>query len=363
MESLTSLNSGTPVPSSTWPPGLRSDGVAQVQHRGGPTCEVSGSSSGQSPPPSSRPATCLHSWEYLGTASALHPRCERPTRLMCRLCAEQHIGRCGSTRASRCRPCGESHRRRLVEVIKSGTTGQRFGQYFWCTITAPGADSLPWDSERCNHRTDIECSGKLGCRVDGFDAAVWNGTCPRRWSWFMTYLRRRIGEQVQYCGSWEYQERGVLHRHFLIRVERPTTEKRVRAAVRGAARRWDFGSQYKVEAITGECARQVWYLAKYSAKTVDAVDGRPVLDVRTGEIKETRGFRAWSASRQWGETMKSVKDRQRCFAIAAGGSRGAPAPATAAAGAAGLESNPDISTITPTGELPALVGSASSTPL
>jgi hypothetical protein len=132
--------------------------------------------------------------------------------------------------------------------------------------------------------------------------------------------------------------------------------------VRGAARRWDFGSQYKVEAITGECARQVWYLAKYSAKTVDAVDGRPVLDVRTGEIKDTRGFRAWSASRQWGETMKSVKDRQRCFARSASGARGGLPPASAAA-AGGLESNPDISTVHPSGDLPSLVGSASSTPL
>ncbi len=302
---------------------------------------------------------CQHAWEYLGRASVGHPRCARPSRLMCRLCAEQLIGRCGSTRASRCRPCGESHRRRLAQVVKSGTTGARFGEYFWCTITAPGADSLPWDSDLCNHRPDLACSGKLGCQVAGFDAAVWNGTGPRRWSWFVTYLRRRLGEQVQYCGVWEYQARGVLHRHFLLRIERATSEKRVRAAVRGAARRWEFGSQYDVQSITGDCARQVWYVAKYAAKTVDAVDGRPVLDVRTGEIRETRGFRAWSASRQWGDTMKSVKERQRCHARAAGGAHGAPATALAAAAGGGLESNPDISTLHPSGDRPALVGSAS----
>jgi hypothetical protein len=223
---------------------------------------------------------------------------------------------------------------------------------------------LPWDSEVCNHRSDIECSGKLGCRVDGFDAAVWNGTCPRRWSWFMTYVRRRIGEQVQYCGSWEYQDRGVLHRHFLLRIERPTTEKRVRAAVRGAARRWEFGTQLDVKAITGDCAREVWYIAKYSSKTVDAVDGRPVLDVRTGEMKATRGFRAWSASRQWGDTMKSVRERQRAWHMAgAGGAGGSLRPPPAAAAGGGLESNSDISTVDQAEGLPAFVGVVQLMPL
>jgi hypothetical protein len=162
----------------------------------------------------------------------------------------------------------------------------------------------------------------------------------------MTYLRRRIGEQVQYCGVWEYQERGVLHRHFLLRVERPTSEKRVKAAVRGAARRWGFGSQLDVKSITGDCAREVWYVAKYAAKTVDAVDGRPVLDVRTGEMKETRGFRAWSASREWGDTMKAVKERQRSFCRS--GAAGRPGGGAAPTGAGGaLESNSDISTVGP----------------
>jgi hypothetical protein len=178
----------------------------------------------------------------------------------------------------------------------------------------------------------------------------------------MTYLRRRLGEEVQYCGVWEYQERGVLHRHFLLRIERPTTEKRVMAAVRGAARRWGFGTEYTVESITGDCARQVSYVAKYAAKTVDAVDGRPVLDVRTGEMKETRGFRAWSASRQWGETMKAVKERQRSFCrsgalMAVGRQSGDCRPAGA------LDNNSNISTEHSPVELPAFVGSLPSKPL
>ncbi len=380
MESLTSPNSGTPVPpsigrstESTLPPGLgQSSGVAQVQHRGGSTFEVSAPVLDQAPSsPSGQSNGCSHSFEYVGRAvgldkrsPAFHPQCERPNRLICRLCGVHELGRCGTTRSRRCRPCGQSHRRRVTQVAKSGTTDPRFGQLFWCTITAPGAKVLPWDSEACNHRPDIKCSGDIGCKVNGFDAAVWNGTAPKRWSWFMTCLRRDLNDHLQYFGSWEHQQRDVLHRHFLMRTNRPTPTDRVEQAVKAGAKRWGFGTQLTVEAISVETAQEKCaYLAKYSSKTVDDVDGRPVLDVRTGEIKDTRGFRAWSASRQWGETMKSVKDRQRCFAIAASGARGAPAPASAAAAAGGLESNPDISTVHPSGDLPSLGGSASSTPL
>lgn len=305
-------------------------------------------------PPLGGPGSCSHSYRYVGRASTHHPRCERPSRLMCDRCGDQIIGRCGSSRSKRCKPCGESHRRRLAQVVQSGVTGNRFGQWFWVTITAPGVDVLPFDPESCSHNPEVECSGKLGCKVGEFDAAIWNGTAPRRWSWFMTYLRRRLGEQVQYCGVWEYQERGVLHRHFLVRVERPTSERRVRAAVRGAARRWSFGSQYDVQSITGDAARQVWYCAKYASKTVDAVDGRRVLDIRTGELKASRGFRAWSASREWGDTMRAVKHRQMTWARTGGG---ASSPMIAAAGAAGvgLDPNSEISTVDLVGSVGALI--------
>ena len=149
---------------------------------------------------------------------------------------------------------------------------------------------------------------------------------------------------------WEWQQRGVLHRHFLVRVERATSERRVRAAVRGAGRRWGFGAQYDVQSITGDAARQVWYCAKYASKTVDAVDGRTVLDVRTGEMKASRGFRAWSCSRQWGDTMKTVRQRQAAWARAAGGLPSSLLPG-AAGGAEGvaLDPNSEISTLDPSG--------------
>lgn len=226
-------------------------------------------------------------------------------------------------------------------------TGERFGQWFWCTITAPGVEEMPWDESQCNHDPEVKCSGRMGCRVDRMDAAVWNGTASRRWSWFMTYVRRRIGEQVQFCGVWEYQERGVLHRHFLLRIERPTTQKRVSAAVRNSGRRWGFGRQFDVQAITGDAAMQAWYVAKYAGKTVDSIHGSSVLDVKTGELKASRGFRAWSCSRQWGDSMRSVKARQVAFqrGLRAGGASRSSAAGPGAGGA--LDPNSDISTPDP----------------
>ena len=278
-----------------------------------------------------------HSWRYDGEAGALHPRCDRPTRLKCE-CGAVTVARCGATRESKCQPCAHSHRLRLREVIMSGVRGREVGSYFFVTITAPGADRLPWDPESCQHGPEVECSGNRGCRVDRFDGAVWNGTAPRRWSWFVTYLRRRLGD-LQYAGVWEDQERGVLHRHFVLRVESPTTEKRVMAAVRNSARRWGFGSQYDVRGITETAGREAWYIASYATKTVDRMGERRMLDVRTGELKPAgRGFRSWSCSRRWGDTVKTVRSRQQAWA------RSVSASVSERGGGAALDVNSDIST-------------------
>lgn len=260
---------------------------------------------------------CAHVWEYGGASPLPHPRCDHPQRIVCSLCSAQRGKRCRATRESRCAPCAHSHRLLLKQVIVSGAVEARqVGQFFFVTITAPGADVLPWDAGACSHAPEVPCSGKLGCKVDGFDGAVWNGTAPRRWSWFVTYLRRRLGH-LEFVGVWEDQERGVLHRHFLMRLDRPTTERRANAAVRNCARRWGFGSQYDVRAITGEAAREAWYIASYATKTVDRVGDRKILNPRTGELRQGAvGFRAWSASRHWGDTCKRVRERQRAWAAA-----------------------------------------------
>lgn len=286
---------------------------------------------------------CGHVWHFAGASPHPHPKCERPQRIMCGLCGTARSKRCRATRQSRCEPCAHSHRLLLKRVIVSGVgDAPEVGNFFWCTLTAPGADSLPWDSSRCSHGPEVDCSGKLGCKVDEWDSAVWNGTAPKRWSWFITYLRRRLGS-LQFVGVWEDQERGVLHRHFLIRLDSPSTEKRVRAAVRNIGQRWGFGRQYDVRAITSSAANEAWYIASYATKTVDRVADRRVLNTRTGEMRRGGGgFRSWSASRSWGDTCKVVRERQRVWAVS-GGTALAGTPGTVGAAGA-LDPNERIST-------------------
>jgi hypothetical protein len=214
-------------------------------------------------------------------------------------------------------------------------TPDRPGQWGFVTLTAPGvAEGMVW-SEDCGH-LEGECSGELGCVVEPIVAAHWNGTAPRRWSDFVTYLRRILGCDVQFFGAWEPQKRGVLHRHAVMWVERPMSQRRMRAAVRLAARSWAFGTQLRVDVIDSEAAgRAAWYLAKYCTKTADGVDGVRLLDVRTGELKRCQGFRSWSSSRRWGDSMGRVRERQRAWVQSAGASGSVRRQPDA--GAAGLD--------------------------
>lgn len=286
---------------------------------------------------------CQHRWSYAGRSPVAHPKCEAPISIVCVECSEHLVKRCGATRSTRCAPCADTHRRRLEQVIRSGVVSDGIATSFFATITAPGAEVLPWDTSKCSHHREADCSGALGCQVELVAAADWNGTAARRWSWFITYLRRLLpGVKVDYAGTWEDQRRGVLHRHMCIRTDRPVSEKRMRVAIRSAARRWDFGRQIDVKGITAESAgRAARYIAKYAAKTSDSSTDRVVLDRSTGELRTGRCVRPWSASWGWGDSMRTVRDRQRAFVLA--GSSACTDPPGGAAGAA-LDPNQEIST-------------------
>lgn len=91
------------------------------------------------------------------------------------------------------------------------------------SITAPGADVLPWDRRHCRARGPHRCSGDAGCRVDPWAAREWNRTAPRRWR--DLHRRAYIATTRAYgkdcalwmlCRVWEKQARGVLHVHPVI---------------------------------------------------------------------------------------------------------------------------------------------------
>lgn len=255
---------------------------------------------------------CDHSWSYHETSSVPLGDCERPTVLACDRCSTAMRVRCRATREDRCKGCGVRHRRDVARVFRSGFSGDRPEGFFFVTLTAGGeADGLVWDRERCGHEPS-ECSGDKGCKVQSVPMAEWNSTAPQRWSWFVTELRRSLKRDVQFCGSWEVQQRGALHRHVLIWCP-SVTERRFRACVRMGAYRYGFGRQFDVQPMSGanarDVARRAGYCASYCTKGGDRAES---IDFATGEIKPG-GYRPWSASRRWGQTMKAIREEQRAW--------------------------------------------------
>lgn len=86
------------------------------------------------------------------------------------------------------------------------------------TITAP---SMPWDRSRCKHGPNERCGGPHGCQVVPEVGAAWNEDAPERWRALHNaasqYARRKMPGQLKILGlAWEYQRRGVLHRHVVV---------------------------------------------------------------------------------------------------------------------------------------------------
>jgi hypothetical protein len=293
---------------------------------------------------------CAHDWLFFRSVPlsrrAVPPRltsckpfapslggCEAPVMLRCVKCERVEMVRCRATRDDRCGPCAERHRKDIARVFRSGVNSDRPSGFFFVTLTAPGADVLPWDTSRCGHLAG-ECSGSDGCKGERLPMGVWNGSAPQRWSWFVTEMRRQLKCDVQFAGSWETQSRGALHRHVLMWAP-GVTERRMRAAVRLCSARWGFGRQIDVQAIAGsdarELARKAGYCAKYATKGGDL---GVTVDVATGEMLEG-GYRRWSASRRWGTTMRCVRAERVAWSVANGTQPAIPDGGGNAGGAAG----------------------------
>ena len=283
---------------------------------------------------------CDHSWQYVGTSKLPLGDCERPTMLRCTNCESTMRVRCRATREDKCAACGRRHRRNVARVFRSGFGPDRPEGFFFVTLTAGGeAEGLTWDREACGHSPG-ECSGEKGCTVEAIPMAVWNGCAPQRWSGFVTAMRRYLKRPIQFCGSWEVQGRGALHRHVLMWCP-GVTQQRFRASVRWCAYRYGFGRQHDTQAISGDDAREIARKAGYcAAYCTKGGDRAKTLNFATGEIR-SGGYRPWSASWGWGQTMKAIRAEQLAWVQDQRGA--ALSPATAGpGGAAALDLDKEI---------------------
>jgi hypothetical protein len=133
------------------------------------------------------------------------------------------------------------------------------------------------------------------------------------------YVRRDLpGVTVEFFKTFEPQKRGAQHAHVMFRFDGAVVDREVRAALRAAGERWDFGNIdiKPVDLTSGRAiARTAGYCAKYAAKCSDT--DRAMIDTATGEVVRLH-LRAWSKSAGWGDTMASIRAAQRTWAASAG---------------------------------------------
>ncbi|MDT0341918.1 replication initiation protein [Streptomyces sp. DSM 44938] len=245
------------------------------------------------------------------------------------------LTRCNNRRATRCAACAETYRRDTFQLITAGLKGgkgtpERVGTHprVFATFTAPSfgpVHNRPSGRPacRCGVAHDQE-DEELGAPIDpdryDYEAAVlWNAHAGALWRRFTVYLRREIAKRagltqrafsrharVSFAKVAEYQKRGAVHFHAVIRLDGPAggdtpppgwasaelLTDAIRAAasavtvagpvVDGRAHRFAFGRQLDVRAIRSAefdggqelTDRAVaGYIAKYATKGAETATG------------------------------------------------------------------------------------------
>ncbi|CAL9302386.1 replication initiator [Streptomyces sp. SudanB182_2057] len=260
--------------------------------------------------------------------------------------AGQLLIRCNNRRATRCATCAETYRKDTFHLVTAGLSGgkgigpavARHPRVF-ATFTAPSfgpVHNRPAGGRcRCG-RTHAEDDPALGTpldpeRYDYRAAVLWNAHAGALWGRFATYLRQQIASRagltrsasrdcvrVSYAKVAEYQRRGAVHFHAVIRLDGPggaeddppawaTTElltDAIRSAARlaetpgpvidGRAYAFRFGDQLDIRPIrsadfagTSELSSRAAaaYIAKYATKgaetagTLDRPVRNPITDL------------------------------------------------------------------------------------
>jgi hypothetical protein len=204
--------------------------------------------------------------------------------------------RCGSRDANYCAHCSKIVVGDWAAIIRSGVFDppgdKAFGWYF-LTLTAPSFGPVHRVPRRGNTR---RCScGKLHSPVDSdlrgaaidpetydYDGQVrWNRDCGVLWDRSRRRLQRVLGLGVSYAVVREWQARGAIHRHCLIRVPGSNNiaphlvldaARSANALVGGRGISWgDQGDCRSMPPDPVDSARHIGYLSKmigYSVKSV-----------------------------------------------------------------------------------------------
>ncbi|MFE9453097.1 replication initiator [Streptomyces sp. NPDC006739] len=260
--------------------------------------------------------------------------------------AGQLLIRCNNRRATRCAACAEVYRKDTFHLVTAGLSGGKgIGPAVaghprvFATFTAPSfgpVHNRPSGGRcRCgsSHPDDDSALGTPldPDRYDYRAAVLWNAHAGALWARFTTYLRQQIASRagigrsalrdclkVSYAKVAEYQRRGAVHFHAVIRLDGPdgaedsppawATTELLADAIRSAARlaeapgpvldgrsyAFRFGEQLDIRPIrsvdfagTSELSSRAVaaYIAKYATKgaetagTLDRPVRNPITDL------------------------------------------------------------------------------------
>ncbi|WP_285779916.1 replication initiator [Microtetraspora sp. NBRC 13810] len=167
-----------------------------------------------------------------------------------RLPAGELLVRCANRRATRCPACSTVYRYDTYQLIAAGLRGGKTvptsvaaHPRVFTTLTAPGfgpvhnqPDTGPCHCGRAHPDHDRLLGTPLDPeRYDYTGAVLWNAHAPALWARFTTHLRREIAKAagltqrtlkdhatLSYAKVAEYQKRGQVHFHAVIRLDGPT---------------------------------------------------------------------------------------------------------------------------------------------
>ncbi|WP_419997783.1 replication initiator protein RepSA [Streptomyces boninensis] len=216
---------------------------------------------------------------------------------------------CGNRRASRCAPCAWLYAGDTYHLIRAGLSGDpakgvteavRDHPRVFLTLTAPsfGAVHNQPDHDRCacgtRHSAD---AARLGTPLDPetYDyagAVLFNNHAGQLWHRFANRLRREIAARahlsqraladqlrLSYGKVAEFQRRGAVHFHAVIRLDGPDGPDSPPPA-------WAT-TELLTDAIVAALAHE------YSAVTIPSMAGEPERVLRWGRVHDVRPIRAF----------------------------------------------------------------------